>query len=102
MRYLSLLCLFFGLCLFSPKVQAQQGRICVSQAEARHIVAEQKLLDPLVVMKAAVNLTKAEPLRSRLCRWNQDMVYEVSLLHRDGHVVHINMRALDGKLLGAR
>jgi hypothetical protein len=30
------------------------------------------------------------------------MVYEVSLLHRDGHVVHINMRALDGKLLGAR
>jgi hypothetical protein len=82
--------------------EAQTAHNCLSYAEARRVVSEQKLMDSLAVMKSAVILTKAEPLHSRLCRWNQDMVYEVSLLRRDGHVIRVNMRATDGKIIGPR
>lgn len=86
----------------SPFAYGQTGRVCLSSTEARHVVTEQKLLDPLTVMKSAVTLTKAEPLRTRLCRWSQEMIYEVSLLRRDGHVLRVNLRAADGKVMTGR
>jgi uncharacterized membrane protein YkoI len=99
MRFLFLNLMFFYIAGQLSAARAETSRMCLSSAEARHVIVEQKLLDPLAVMKSAVGQTRAEPLRNRLCRWNQDMVYEISLLRRDGRVVHVNMRATDGKLL---
>jgi len=44
----------------------------------------------------------ADPLRSRLCRWNDEYVYEITLLRRDGKVMNVFIKAEDGSLVNAR
>jgi hypothetical protein len=44
---------------------------------------------------------QGEPLRARLCRWKQDeFVYEVTVLRRDGRVVFLYMNAQTGQNVG--
>jgi uncharacterized membrane protein YkoI len=47
-------------------------------------------------LRAAARKGQTEPLRSRLCRWNDRFVYEMVLLRRDGKVVRVFIDAIDG------
>jgi hypothetical protein len=84
----------------SPPVSAPAAsakRVCVPENETREEIKSHHLLEPFVVLKAASASLKAEALRARLCQIGDEFVYEITLLHRDGHVVHAVMSAVTGK-----
>ncbi len=79
----------------------QRGRAaCFSQAEAREKIAQLRLTDPVNATHAG--RSEGEALRTRLCRWKQnDFVYEVYVLRRDGRVVRIYINAQNGQAVSA-
>jgi hypothetical protein len=72
---------------------------CVAENETREEIKAHHLLEPFVVLKSASSSLKAEALRARLCEIGDEFVYEITLLHRDGRVVHVVMSAATGKRL---
>ena len=94
----SALSLTLALAAASPA--AVEGRICYSNAQTRAQIAAHKLVEPFKLMKEAAALVKAEPIRGRLCRWNDSLVYEISLLRRDGQVLRVFMNAATGQRMG--
>jgi uncharacterized membrane protein YkoI len=38
----------------------------------------------------------------KLCRWNEELVYELSLLGHDGHVIHVFIDAKTGQAIGSK
>ena len=81
---------------------SNKSRQCLNPAEAREAVARNKLTDPAAALRSASAVAHADPLRSRLCRWNEDYVYEITLLRRDGKVMNVFIKAEDGSLVNAR
>jgi len=71
--------------------------ICLNAAETREMVKSRRLLEPFAALKFAAAQRKAEALSARLCRTGEDFVYEITLLHRDGRLVHVEMEAATGK-----
>lgn len=79
-----------------------QGRFCLSPMETRESVAIHRLRDPMALLRDAALQTRAEPLGSRLCRWDDIFVYEMTLLRRDGRVVRVFADAISGSHVGPR
>jgi hypothetical protein len=50
----------------------------------------------LIALRNAARSARAEPLVSRLCNWNEDWVYEMTLLPKNGNVTHLFINAADG------
>jgi hypothetical protein len=71
---------------------------CLNAAETREMVKSRHLLEPFAALKFAGAQRKAEALSARLCRTGDDFVYEITLLHRDGRLVHVDMEAGTGKI----
>jgi Peptidase propeptide and YPEB domain len=72
--------------------------VCLNAAETREMVKSRRLLEPFAALKFAGAQHKAEALSARLCRTGDDFVYEITLLHRDGRLVHVEMEAATGKI----
>src|SRR6202167_1473737 len=72
---------------------------CLTAAETREMVKSRHLLEPFAALKFAGAQRKAEALSARLCRTGDDFVYEITLLHRDGRLVHVDMEATTGKVV---
>ena len=92
-----------SLCL--PAMGAEtpnRARQCLNPADTREAVAKNKFTDPAAALRSAAAIAHADPLRSRLCRWNEDYVYEITLLRRDGKVMNVFIKAEDGSLVNAR
>ncbi|CAN2534052.1 hypothetical+protein [Methylocapsa aurea] len=70
---------------------------CLPIAETRHLIADRRLGDPFALMQAASLAAHAEPINARLCRDHDELVYEISLLRRDGRVVRIYLDAATGQ-----
>jgi uncharacterized membrane protein YkoI len=79
-----------------------RSRQCLNAADAREVLARNKFTDPAAALRSAAAVAHADPLRSRLCRWNDDYVYEITLLRRDGKVMNVFIKAEDGSLVNAR
>ncbi len=80
---------------------AAYARVCLDAGQTREAIAEHKLGNPVAAERqAAAAHAGSEFLRSRLCRWNEDYMYEISLLLRDGHVEQVFIRAADGRVVG--
>ena len=75
----------------------QKRRQCMSAAETREAVGAHGLIGPIEAVRDAQALGRGELLRSRLCRWDQDFVYELTLLKHDGHVLRVFLNAKDGR-----
>jgi hypothetical protein len=73
--------------------------ICLNAAETREAVKAHKLLEPFVALKTTASQRKAEALAARLCRSDDEFIYDVTLLHRDGHLAHVEIEAGSGKLI---
>ena len=71
---------------------------CLNAAETRETVKSRHLLEPFAALKAAGAQRKAEALSAKLCRTGEDFIYEITLLHRDGRLVHVEMEAGTGKI----
>ena len=72
--------------------------VCLNAAETRETVKSHHLLEPFAALKFASAQRKAEALSARLCRTGDDFIYEITLLHRDGRLVHVEMEAGTGKI----
>jgi len=73
--------------------------VCLNAAETREMVKSHRLLEPFAALKFAGAQRKAEALSARLCHTGDDFVYEITLLHRDGRLVHVEMEAATGKMV---
>lgn len=76
-------------------------RKCYTSAESRERVVSANLREPFALMRKASAMTQAEALAGKLCRWNDRDIYEISLLRRDGMLIHVYMDAATGQVLGA-
>ena len=72
--------------------------VCLNAAETREMVKSRHLLEPFAALKFAGAQRKAEALSAKLCRTGDDFFYEITLLHRDGRLVHVEMEAGTGKI----
>jgi uncharacterized membrane protein YkoI len=93
-----------GLAMTSTEARAAEAEprlkpICLNAVETREQVKAHKLLEPFAALRTATVQRKAEALSARLCRANDEFIYEITLLHRDGRLVHVEMEADSGKLI---
>jgi uncharacterized membrane protein YkoI len=104
-----LLATCLGICcaaaiLLPPQSSAAQVTAlqCLSTDETREEIESARLVQPFVLMRRAAGETHAEAIDGRLCRWNNELIYEISLLRRDGHVVRVHFNAANGKAVERR
>jgi hypothetical protein len=86
-------------CLFpltSVHAEAIRVRACVSPGQARDILISQRLVAPFRAFGEAMRSGDGEVVGLQLCRVNDDFVYDVTLLRRDGRVVHVLINARNG------
>jgi hypothetical protein len=81
--------------------EPQHVRTCFNSAETREKIASRRLSEPFRLLRGAAGRVQGEALRAKLCRWNDDYVYEIALLRRDGHIIHVYLNATSGQSLGA-
>ena len=74
-------------------------KICLSAAETREEIKEAHLIEPFAALKFASQHFKSEALSAKLCRNEEEFVYEIALLHRDGKFFRAHVSALTGKLV---
>ena len=79
------------------EVQQPRALACLPPSEARAVIARNKLANPLPALRSAARRAQAEPLRSRLCRMEDRLVYEMTMLRRDGKVVRVFVDAQDAR-----
>ncbi len=79
----------------------QRVRTCFNAAETREKVVSRRLTEPFSLLRGAAGRVEGEALRARLCRWNEDYVYEIALLRHDGHIVHVYLNAVSGQSVAA-
>ncbi len=97
-----------GLCApFAARANETPARVaikrtCLPPSETREEIKARHFLEPFAVLKAAATQFKAEALSAKLCHSGDEFFYEITLLHRDGRLVHAVMTAATGKLVGAR
>ena len=88
-------------CPVRAQAPAAVKAACLTTNETREEIRAHHLLEPFVALKSAAVAVKAEAISAKLCRLGEEFVYEISLLHRDGRLVHVVMGAVSGKLLPA-
>ena len=82
-----------------PHAVSTTKPVCLSAAETREEVRAHRLLEPFAALKFAAAQRKAEALSAKLCHNGDEFIYEITLLHRDGRLVHVEMEAGTGKLI---
>lgn len=88
--------------LVTPVATSAGARACLSPNETRESVASHQLREPMVLLRDVARETRAEPLKTRLCLWDEKYVYEMSLLRRDGRVLRVFVDASSGTKLAPR
>jgi uncharacterized membrane protein YkoI len=79
-----------------------QDRECYSAAQTRERITARKLAEPFRLMSSSASRFQAEAIGVKLCRWKQQLVYEISLLRRDGRVIHVFVNAANGQMIGTK
>ena len=70
--------------------------VCLSSPETRDLFVANKLVPPLRVMREASRVVQGEAIDIQLCRAQGSLVYDVTLLDREGRVVHRLVSAANG------
>lgn len=81
----------------APAQEAGAGLQCFSTAQTRDQIEAHKLSDPFLSMRATAERMQGEALGARLCRRGDDLLYEISVLRRDGHIAKILVDAANGR-----
>ena len=82
-----------------PARAAAAKPVCLNAAETREEIKSRHLIEPFAALKFAAAQRKAEALSARLCHTGDDFYYEITMLHRDGRLVHVEMEATTGKVV---
>jgi len=75
--------------------------VCFSARETSDRVARLRLFNPLIAMQTNARRLRADPLRTRLCRSGGRLVYELSLIRKDGKVLKVYLNAQTGRPLAS-
>jgi hypothetical protein len=89
-------------CCAGASAQPAREHQCYSTAETRDRIVASGLSHPFAAMQSASARLKAEAMGARLCRWDDELVYEISLLRRDGRVVRSFVDAKSGLFVEPR
>ncbi len=82
------------------RAESPRPRVCFNPAETRANITAHRLSEPFRALRAG--RAQGEALRAKLCKWKQDeFVYEISVLRRDGRIVRLYMNAQNGQAVGA-
>jgi uncharacterized membrane protein YkoI len=96
-------CLLLGLAAAPALAATPPVHVCLTKAEQRAAVAEQKAI-PLA--KAIRNRREkghhAELVRARLCHHGDKLVYMLTLLGRSGRVISESVDAANGEIITGR
>jgi uncharacterized membrane protein YkoI len=84
----------------SPAFAADPAR-CLSPAERRIAIADKRAVPLGRALRAARARANGDILRARLCDGQPGLVYQLTVLGRDGKVTHATVDAATGQLLGA-
>ncbi|MGC2221484.1 MAG: PepSY domain-containing protein, partial [Methylocella sp.] len=84
----------------AARTEPEPDRVCFSTAETREKILAHGLFEPFLVMRNVASRSQAEAIGVKLCRWSEDLVYEMSLLRRDGRVIHVFVNAKTGQVIG--
>jgi len=71
--------------------------VCLSASETREEVKARRFLEPFAALRYAALQHKAEALSAKLCHNGDDFFYLITLLHRDGRLVRVELEAATGK-----
>jgi uncharacterized membrane protein YkoI len=82
--------------------EPEQERVCFSTAETRDKILAHGLFEPFRAMRSAAGRMQAEAIGVKLCRWSEDLVYELSLLRHDGRLIHVFIDAKTGQPIGSK
>ena len=75
------------------------ARPCLSAREMRDVVATDRVVAPAVAIGAARRAVPgADMLRATLCRDGDIFIYVISVLRKDGRVVHVVVDGPTGKV----
>ena len=88
--------------LASAAGEPAAARACFASAEARDAIAQNHLINSTIAMRNAAIKLQGEALAGKLCRWTEQFVYEITLLRRDGRVIHAFIDARTGEVVGAQ
>jgi uncharacterized membrane protein YkoI len=77
-------------------------RVCFTAAQTREKISTHKLAEPFKLMKSTATRLQAEAIGVKLCQRSDDFVYEINLLRRDGHVLHVFVNAQNGQVIGSK
>ncbi|MBO0734883.1 MAG: hypothetical protein J2P49_11335 [Methylocapsa sp.] len=86
----------------AARPEASAEHVCFSAAESREKIHAHGLFEPFQLMRAAAIRMRAEPVGVKLCRSQDDLIYELSLLRHDGHIIHVFVNAKSGQSVGAK
>jgi uncharacterized membrane protein YkoI len=84
------------------RAEVQPDRVCFSTAESREKIHAQGLFEPFQLMRGAASRLHAEAIGVKLCRWRESLVYELSLLRHDGHIIYVFIDAHNGQAVGSK
>ena len=85
----------------AARTEPEPDRVCFSTAETREKILAHGLFEPFRAMRSAASRSQAEPIGVKLCRWSEELVYEMSLLRHDGRVIHVFVNAKTGLVIGS-
>jgi hypothetical protein len=71
--------------------------VCLTASETREEVKSRRFLEPFAALRYAALQHKAEALSAKLCHSGDEFFYEITLLHRDGRLVRVEVDAGTGK-----
>ena len=83
-----------------PPEQQPQPLACVPPGRARELFFEKKLVPPFRIMRQAAVQSGSESIDIQLCWFHGSLVYDVTLLGREGRLVHRLIAAATGEPLG--
>ena len=89
-----------GAALAQVPPEEPQPLACVRPERARELFFEKGLVPPIRAMRQAETIAGSEAIDIQLCWFEGGLVYDVTLLGRDGPVTHRLMSATTGAPLG--
>jgi len=96
---IGLLALIATFICFYARAEPARERQCYSTAETRDKIVSLGLSEPFHLMRKAAARAQGEAIQAKLCSWSEDLVYEISLLRRDGRVIRVFFDAKTGQVV---
>jgi len=89
----------------APESLAAEGTrlSCLSAKDMRQAISERKLVDAAEALRVARTATPGDVVRIRLCQADgDDLIYQVTIVKRDGRVQRVTIDADSGKVASVR